>query len=195
MELLPNPVDVDSIREKSKPSKCYDNSGVKYVASGRLTYQKGFDLLLSWFSELNNPKSTLVILGEGDYKSALIEQSRLLNIQNQVKFIGFCDNPWQWYSGADVTLVSSRWEGMPNVVLESLACGTPVISTIESGGILELVDKVKNNGLIAVNSKSSFINEMLKIKPTRSKVPKISLLPEMYNVKSCVSKFEKLIIL
>jgi glycosyltransferase involved in cell wall biosynthesis len=193
IELLPNPIDVDAIRELSMPIKCFDKAGVRYVASGRLTFQKGFDRLLYWFSELNDEKSTLVILGDGNDKSALIQQAKDLNIQNQVKFLGFCDNPWQWYAGADVTLISSRWEGMPNVALESLACGTPVISTIESGGVAEIARQVRNNELIVVSSHTSFIDEMLKIKPNSTKTTKVSLLPEIYHAKSSISAFEKLI--
>jgi glycosyltransferase involved in cell wall biosynthesis len=193
MELLPNPVDIDAIRELSIPIKCFDNGGVRYVASGRLSLQKGFDRLLYWFSKLNDEKSTLVILGDGDEKSALIQQSKDLNIQNQVKFIGFCDNPWQWYAGADVTLISSRWEGMPNVALESLACGTSVISTVESGGVVELARQVRNNNLIVVSSNTSFIGEMLKIKSNSAKTRKMSLLPKIYHSKNSISAFETLI--
>ena len=190
--ILPNPVDTEMIESSISPIERFDNEGVCYVASGRLTYQKGFDQLLRWFSALNNKTATLVILGDGDDKSKLIQQSNDLNIQDQVKFIGFCKNPWKWYAGADVFLLSSRWEGLPNVVLESLTCGTPVIATSESGGIAEIASQVKIGDLIVTSTPSIFINEMLKIKPNPSKKMKVSLLPKIYNIKHSVSILERL---
>ena len=192
IEILPNPVDVDLIRSSSLLVKRFDNGGACYVASGRLTFQKGFDNLLKWFSILDDKLSTLVILGSGNDKSLLINQSSNLNLQNRVKFIDFCSNPWQWYAGADVFLLSSRWEGLPNVVLESLACGTPVIATSESGGIDEIAKQVKHNELVVTYSSLDFINEMSKIKPNPVKKIKKSLLPEIYSIKFSVSIFEKL---
>jgi len=190
--ILPNPVDTEMIKSSISPIERFDNEGVCYVASGRLTYQKGFDQLLRWFSALNNKTATLVILGDGDDKLKLIQQSNDLNIQDQVKFIGFCKNPWKWYAGADVFLLSSRWEGLPNVVLESLTCGTPVIATSESGGIAEIASQVKIGSLIVTSTPSIFINEMLKIKPNPSKKMKVSLLPKIYKIKHSVSILERL---
>jgi glycosyltransferase involved in cell wall biosynthesis len=192
IEILPNPVDTEMIKSSISTIERFDNEGVCYVASGRLTYQKGFDQLLRWFSALNNKTATLVILGDGDDRSKLIQQSNDLNIQDQVKFIGFCKNPWKWYAGADVFLLSSRWEGLPNVVLESLTCGTPIIATSESGGIAEIASQVKVGDLIVTSTPSIFINEMLKVKPNPSKKMKVSLLPKIYNIKHSVSILERL---
>ena len=193
IEILSNPVDVEFIRSSMLPIRQFDNGGICYVASGRLTFQKGFDRLLKWFSILDDKKSTLVILGGGDDKHALIQQSNELNLQNRVKFVGFCDNPWQWYAGADCFLLSSRWEGLPNVVLESLACGTRVISTIESGGVVEIAKQAVEGGLIVTSSTSSFINEMLRVERNPIKKIKESLLPDMYHIESSILIIERLI--
>jgi len=108
IEILPNPIDTEAIRISALPEKRFDKGGICYIASGRLTLQKGFDRLLYWFSELENKKSTLSILGQGSLKDELIKQTRILNIQDRVKFVGFCNNPWQWYSGADVSIYSAN---------------------------------------------------------------------------------------
>ncbi len=63
IEILPNPIDTEAIRISALPEKRFDKGGICYIASGRLTLQKGFDRLLYWFSELENKKSTLSILG------------------------------------------------------------------------------------------------------------------------------------
>jgi len=187
IEILPNIVDVETIQLSALPIRRFDNGGVCYVASGRLTFQKGFDRLLYWFSELKNKKATLTILGDGDLKYELIDKVKLLNLQYQVKFLGFCDNPWQWYAGADVFLLSSRWEGMPNSVLEALVFGTPVIATEESGGIKEIVS---NNIAVAYNSKQ-FINLMKKSNIKSQNARLNSLLPEAYKKENVMFIFEE----
>ncbi len=191
VKIVPNPVNINFIRSSILPAKRFDNGGVCYVASGRLTYQKGFDRLLRWFSLLNDELATLVIVGEGSDKYALIEQSKSLGVHKQIKFIGFCKNPWEWYAGADSFLLSSRWEGLPNVALEALACGTSVIATHESGGIVEIGNQVKD--MVIVHSSTSFIKEMSKVKPNTIKKIKKSLLPEAYHINTSILILEKLL--
>lgn len=186
IEILPNPVDVGVIRSNIVPIKRFDRGGVCYVSSGRLTFQKGFDRLLHWFSRLNDKKSTLIILGDGDLKYELVRKVISLNLQNQVKLVGFCDNPWQWYAGADVFLLSSRWEGMPNSALEALACGTPVIATDESGGIKE----ISNNSVTTVMGSQQFIEAMKEVNIKSKKLKYDSLLPKKYTKENVVSIVE-----
>ena len=190
IEILPNPVDVNTIRALSMPKNRFDRGGVCYVAAGRLVFQKGFDRLLLWFSELKDKNSTLTILGKGDLKDELIRESELLNIRNRVKFLGFCDNPWQWYAGADVFLLPSRWEGMPNSVLEALACGTPVIATEESGGIKEIVERSKDNSVITVIKSQQFVKAMKEVKIKNKGFELKSLLPERYRKENVINIFE-----
>jgi len=191
VEILPNPVDVDTIRALSIPKKRFDTGGVCYVAAGRLTFQKGFDRLLCWFSKLEDKKSTLAILGDGVLKDELIRETESFNIQNRVKFIGFCDNPWQWYAGADVFLLSSRWEGMPNSALESLACGTPVIATEESGGIKEIIEQKINNSVVIVSGAQQFVKAMNSVKIKNQNYQSDSLLPERYKKENVILIIEK----
>ena len=191
IEILPNPIDTEAIRISALPEKRFDKGGICYIASGRLTLQKGFDRLLYWFSELENKKSTLSILGQGSLKDELIKQTRILNIQDRVKFVGFCNNPWQWYSGADVFLLSSRWEGMPNSALESLVCGTPVISTKESGGINDIAEQSEGDSVTIVTNDRQFIDAMNKVKNKDKNFMHNSLLPKRYRKEKLVSIVEE----
>lgn len=190
INVLPNPVNINEIRSLILPLKSFDKGGVCFICSGRLSYQKGFDRLLEWFSCIDNNLSTLVILGDGDLKSVLIKKTRDLNIEDRVKFVGFCKNPWQWYAGADVFLISSRWEGMPNTVLESLACGTKVIATEESGGISEICEEENINSIEIVNSAKNFIQAMNNSQHTKGSNGSNSLLPEIYFLKNVINTVE-----
>ena len=190
IDILPNPIDVETIVAFSKVVKRFDKGGVCYIASGRLTFQKGFDRLLDWFSKLDDKRSTLTILGDGVLKDELIRETESLNMQNRVKFTGFCDNPWKWYAGADVFLLSSRWEGMPNSVLESLVCGTPVIVTEESGGIKEISEQKINNSVVIASGVKQFIKAMNSAKIKNQNYQSNSLLPEKYKRENVIRIIE-----
>jgi glycosyltransferase involved in cell wall biosynthesis len=193
IDVIPNPVDIDKIRLSASPIKRFYKGGVCYVASGRLTFQKGFDRLLSWFNELENKKSTLVILGDGGLKEELIIKVKLLNIQDRVRFLGFCNNPWQWYAGADAFLLPSRWEGMSNAALEALACGAPVIATHESGGIGELEKQVLPGSLNVVETEIQFIKSMKKVKLHKDIYLRSPLLPSSYYIDSVLQEMKGLL--
>ena len=142
---------------------------------------------------MENKKSTLVILGEGSLKDELISEVELLGIHDRVQFLGFCNNPWQWYSGADVFLLPSRWEGMPNVVLESLACGTPVIAMSDSGGIEEIKRESKPGSVTVVESGEQFIKAMNLVLLKKEKRECNSLLPNIYHLNYGLKRILKLL--
>jgi glycosyltransferase involved in cell wall biosynthesis len=193
IEILPNPVDIGEIRRSASPEKRFDMGGICYIASGRLTYQKGFDRLLCWFGTLDDKKSTLTILGEGDLRLKLIKKAESLGIQNRVKFLGFCDNPWRWYAGADAFLLSSYWEGMPNVALEALACGISVIATADSGGIMEVKQQTTAGAIIVAEDREGFIQAMTEVALQKDSKLRHSLLPSTYELNSVLQKMENLL--
>jgi len=105
------------------------------LSVGNLTHNKGFDRALvalrNMRSEAGDLRPQLVIAGEGPLRKHLQEMVAALGVGEQVRFVGTIphhDLAW-WYSAADVFCLLSRQEGCPNVVLESLACGTPVVAT------------------------------------------------------------------
>ena len=188
---LPNPTDTEMIKSSISTIERFDKGGVCYIAAGRLTFQKGFDRLLYWFSELDSKTATLVILGDGSLRDELIKIRKLLNLQDRVRFMGFCDNPWQWYKGADVFLLPSRWEGMPNSVLESLACETPVIATKDSGGVAEIIDEGESKNGISIVNEEEFLKAMNKASIKFEIDKSRTLLPDKYKKENVILIVEK----
>jgi glycosyltransferase involved in cell wall biosynthesis len=75
------------------------------------------------------PSARLAILGEGPLQSELTEQIKKLGLNEVVQFLGFQQNPWRYLKHADLFVLPSRYEGLPNVLLETLTLGTPVVAT------------------------------------------------------------------
>ena len=134
---LANPVDEAALCKAASPAKRTAGEGLRLIAAGRLTHQKGFDRLIDMMADL--PSSTQVtILGDGPLREVLERHAQEKGVAEQIQFMGFCDNPWAHYAGADAFVMTSRWEGLPNAALEALACGVPVIATPQSGGIKDI---------------------------------------------------------
>jgi len=96
---------------------------------GRLDEQKGFDTLLSAFAKLQNIRLHMVILGEGELRDSLSRQAEELGIKDRAHMPGFIKNPMAVVREAEAFVLSSRWEGFGNVLVEALATGVPVVST------------------------------------------------------------------
>ena len=100
------------------------------LGAGRLHPQKDFATLLRAFARVRaRTAARLVILGEGEERAALETLARELGIAADVALPGYTANPYAWLVRARVFALSSRWEGLANVLVEALACGTPVVST------------------------------------------------------------------
>ncbi|MCU0594462.1 MAG: glycosyltransferase [Desulfobacterota bacterium] len=111
------------------------------VAMGRLTRQKGFSTLLRAFALVRERlPSRLIILGEGEERPILQRLSLSLCIDRDVDLPGFVLNPYPFLSRASLFVLSSRWEGLPWVLIEALACGTKVVATDCPSGPREILD-------------------------------------------------------
>ncbi|WP_300671379.1 glycosyltransferase [Soonwooa sp.] len=160
-----NPVDFDFIDEKLKSSQRPESFKTNFknvVAIGNLSSRKGFDNLLKVFSRLKNENILLHILGDGRDKEMLHEMKELLGLKN-VTFHGRLENPYQFLKFADLFVLSSRYEGFPNVLLEAGACGTFALANNCPGGINEIVQEGINGEVSDIDNHEDFAQDILKI--------------------------------
>ena len=112
------------------------------IAIGRLTRQKGFDLLLSAFYQariLSSVSIRMTIVGEGDERENLQKQLDALGISGSVHLIGNTADVPQMLHSADIFVLSSIWEGFPNVMIEAMVIGLPIIASRCQGGVEEIL--------------------------------------------------------
>ena len=122
------------------------------LGAGRLTRQKGFDVLLEAFARLRALRDCrLILLGEGKLREPLLEQARALGVADDLDLPGFDANPWRWMRAADLFALSSRWEGSPNVLTEAMAVGTPVVACDCPSGPREILDGGRVAPLVPVD--------------------------------------------
>ncbi len=120
------------------------------LAVGRLVYQKGYDILLRAFAATRHHHQDwrLVILGKGPLKKQLEAMRDNLGLTDAVSFLGTRKDIKAYYQHADALVLSSRYEGFPNVLLEGLAHGLPVVATDCLSGPKEILDQHKGGILV-----------------------------------------------
>lgn len=160
-----NPVDFDFIREKLSISTKPESFKYNYknvVAIGNLSSRKGFDNLLKVFSRLKNEKILLHILGDGRDREILHQMKEFLGLKNVI-FHGRQENPYQFLNFADLFILSSRYEGFPNVLLEAGACGVYSLVNNCPGGINEIIQTNVNGEISDIENHEDFSQKILAL--------------------------------
>ncbi len=121
------------------------------LGAGRLTRQKDFPTLIRAFAQARAARPCrLIILGDGGQRNELLALAAELGVAGDLDLPGFAANPYAWMRAADLFVLSSRWEGSPNVLTEAMACGTPVVSTDCPSGPRETLQDGRFGPLVAV---------------------------------------------
>jgi glycosyltransferase involved in cell wall biosynthesis len=188
LHYLANPIDEARIRQAAVAPRRVPGPGLRFVAAGRLTLQKGFDRVIELLDSM--PEETHVtILGNGPQSPILKALAARHGVEKRVHWAGFDPSPWPVYAGADAFLLPSRWEGMPNAALEALACGTRVIATPESGGMLEVAAEAVPGAVTVTEVGEPFLKAMRAVVPDPCRVPRPSLLPQRFSLEAANSAF------
>jgi glycosyltransferase involved in cell wall biosynthesis len=156
MRVIHNPIDVARIAQVAAEPLDEPPAAPFIIAAGRLTHQKGHDLLIDAFAASAAAREMdLVIVGQGPLEGALRVRAEVLGVGERVRFPGFQANPWAWFSRARLFVLPSRWEGFGNVVAEALACGVPTLVTDCDFGPREQVVHGKSGWVVAAGDASA----------------------------------------
>jgi glycosyltransferase involved in cell wall biosynthesis len=155
IKILYNPVVTPELREKARAplNHPWFEAGQPPVvlAVGRLTKQKDFPTLMRAFARARrNRPARLLILGEGPDRPALEALVKQLGLEGDVAMPGFVENPYAYMSRASLYVLSSRWEGLPTVLIEALYCGLPIIATDCPSGPREILADGRHGLLVPV---------------------------------------------
>ncbi len=185
-----NPIDVKFIKNKSTDFNPFNHNYVNIVSIGRLTYQKGFDILLKSISIVRElyPNVFLTIVGDGELRNYLIRLSNDLNIQNSVNFVGFQNNPYPYIKYSDLYVLSSRWEGFPNTLLEAITLNKKVVSTNCKSGTFEILNDYENGIIVKTDDPVSLAEGIIS---SIKKEIKYSEKYKKYDATIIVKEFEK----
>jgi len=150
----------------------YKESLPTIITIGRLSSQKNHACLIKSFSIVRErTQSRLVIIGEGPLRESLERLAKSLGVAENTWFTGYQDNPYKFLARSTSTLfvLSSKWEGFPNVLLEAMVCGVPVISTDVDFGPREIIDHGKTGFLVSSDDPEILADQILYILENRSK--------------------------
>ncbi len=141
IEYIHNLFDIETIEELSKKDIEFQKKRFTFVTVGRLDSGKNHKLLIEAVKDFN---ADLWIIGDGELKEGLQKYINELNLNDKVYLLGKKENPFSFLSKADCFVFSSNYEGFPNVLVEALACGLPIISTDCQSGPREILAPTSN---------------------------------------------------
>lgn len=194
MTTIPNGVEIP----QSKPEQSRKSNELLFV--GRLTPQKApFDLLQAYvlLAEDEQLSANLTFVGDGELRPELEKTVADLGLQQQVSFAGQVDDVFRRMSESTLLVLPSLWEGMPNVVLEAMASGLPVVAT-SVDGTKDVIDDGRTGWLVQPGSPtelSTAISEALRSPNLRLEFAERAqtLVMEQFSWPSVVDRYEKLL--
>jgi glycosyltransferase involved in cell wall biosynthesis len=167
IRVVANPVDLDRVRaaiaEPIDEALLPAGTSPLIVAAGRLAEAKNYPLMIEAFAAVRQQMpARLCILGQGEFEGTLRQLIAARGMGDAVSLAGFQANPWKFIARADVFLLTSRYEGFGNVLIEAMACGVPVVATA-SAGTRDIVQHGTDGLLVDVHSLNAVATNVLSI--------------------------------
>lgn len=195
IRVVNNPLDTMMIKEalldEASAAPLFKPGKINILAVGNLRRQKGFDILLRAMPLLND-RFHLNILGEGRERGLLEKMIKALNISEKVTLLGFQKNPYTYMSNADIIVLSSRYEGFPNVILEANACGKFVIAFECPGVSSEIIQNGVNGFLVAAGNNRALSEAIEKYADLIHDEESIIETTKRYEVGSVVERYNNI---
>lgn len=130
---------------------------------GRLAAEKDFSTLIRAFARVRRSRAArLMILGDGEERASLESLVRELNLEQDVALPGFTDNPYPYMKRSAAFVLSSRWEGLPTVLVEAMACDTPVVATDCPFGPAEILENGRWGRLVPIGEPVALADSILQ---------------------------------
>jgi len=167
IRVIYNPIITPDLREKAKAPLIDSWFGASQppvlLGVGRLDPAKDFQTLIRAFAAVRKRhRARLLILGEGRERPVLEALVTKLGLQEDVRISGFVTNPYPYMAQASLFVLSSRWEGLPGVLVEALFCGTPVVATDCQSGPREILADGKYGQLVPVGDVAALAESIVK---------------------------------
>lgn len=155
---------LERLAREAPPHPWLEQASVPVIlGAGRLTRQKDFLTLVRAFAQVRAVRECrLLVLGEGRQREALLALAKTLGVERDVALPGFQRNPYAWLARASLFVLSSAWEGSPNVLTEALALGVPVVATDCPSGPREILAGGRYGRLVPVGDVRALARAMLE---------------------------------
>ena len=212
IDVIYNPIDIDKINIKSNEKDFLSevvNIKAKhiFINIGRLDRSKQQIDLLTAFKNIELDDSVLLLLGKGPYEEEFKKFIKKNSLENKVLLLGFVDNPYKYLSIADSFVLSSQAEGFPNVLIEAMACGLPIVSYDCETGPREILDpngdyknrsagieKTKYGYLVKQGSVKNLESAMKLVYENKNEFSKNKIIEysKNYSLENIFQKYKKL---
>jgi glycosyltransferase involved in cell wall biosynthesis len=192
-----NPVDTDKVNAQARESLSHPwfSEDIPVVLGvGRLEEFKQFWVLLAAFEKLTRRiDAKLVILGDGSRKQELVKQAEASGIEEDIDFVGLVSNPYKYMRRADLLAHSSRYEGFGLVLVEALACGTPVVATDCPGGPSDILNHGKYGELVDVGDPQELADAMGRTLENPPDPDRLAKRAQHYRVDKVADRYAEVI--
>lgn len=187
IHIIHNPI---TIQTQSIVKRINTESTPTLLACGRLAPEKDHVTLLRAFALLRNKMhAKLIVLGEGPLRSELQLQAEKLGIQNDVTFAGFVQKPLAYLYSCSIFVHTSRFEGLPNVLLQAMVAGCPIVATDCPGGVREVLDDGKYGTLVPVGSHVAVAEAIEHILTGQTRFPNAADYLRQFDIEKIVDKY------
>jgi glycosyltransferase involved in cell wall biosynthesis len=172
------------------------NRKLKMISVGRLSKEKGYNVIIEALNKLKIKNFSLTVLGEGPEKKKLATMIKDNNLQIKIKLVGFQRNTSKYYKKANLFINASHFEGFPNAVVEAISHNVPVICSNSKGGVKEIILNGKGGDLFRVDDANQLSKKITSFYKDPKKLNKKLILSrnniKKYSISEHVKKYENI---